>query len=193
MCGDIMQIIRDVIDFIKTLSFVDIVFFFAVVSLMLLIVTLIHFILENRETIEAEKLEENKNENPKPELSMVKVSEDQKTSDEQIMKEANDLLEIAAALEKAEPNNSNLNRYEEEQEEKAIISYEELLERTNDWAINYSEEENIAEDLTVKKVDLNNLINKEVTLKPEIKVSVLTYEKEEAFLAALKELQQLLN
>ena len=58
---------------------------------------------------------------------------------------------------------------------------------------NYSEEESIAEDLTVKKVDLNNLVNKEISLKPEIKVSVISYEKEEAFLAALKELQHLLN
>lgn len=192
-----MQIISDIISFIKTLSFVDIVFFFAVVALMLLIVTLIHFVLENKyneETDEKESALETKN---SPIIAITKNGEskieNKQIEDQEIMKEASDLLEIAAALEQAEPNNSNLNRYEEEQEEKAIISYDELLERTNEWAINYSEEESIAEDLTVKKVDLNNLVNKEISLKPEIKVSVISYEKEEAFLAALKELQHLLN
>lgn len=192
-----MQIISDVISFIKTLSFVDIVFFFAVVALMLLIVTLIHFILENKYNEDIEEVV-TEPEAAYTEISPIKKVEEQKNNikeleDKEIMKEANDLLEIAAALEQAEPNNSNLNRYEEEQEEKAIISYEELLERTNEWAINYSEEENVAEDLTIKKVDLNNLVNKEISLKPEIKVSVISYEKEEAFLKALKELQQILN
>ena len=45
----------------------------------------------------------------------------------------------------------------------------------------------------VKKVDLDNLINKDVVVKPEIKVSVISYQKEEAFLEALKQLQQKLN
>ena len=163
-----MQIINDIISFIKTLSLADVIFFFAVVALMLLIVTLIHFILENKENEIIEESEENTIENnfeeKKNEIVTIKKDDNKnsvknKISDEDIMKEANDLLEIAAALEQAEPNNVNLNRYEEEQEEKAIISYEELLERTNEWAINYSEEENIAEDLTIKKVDLNNLVN----------------------------------
>lgn len=192
-----MQIINDILSFIKTLSLVDIVFFFAVVALMLLIVTLIHFILENKYNEETEERNVNISENNNVSISINNVEakkiEQNKNSDQEFLKEANDLLEIAAALEQAEPNNINLNRYEEEQEEKAIISYDELLERTNEWAINYSEEESITEDLTVKKVDLNNLVNKEISLKPEIKVSVISYEKEEAFLAALKELQHLLN
>lgn len=191
-----MQIINDIISFIKTLSLVDIVFFFAVVALMLLIVTLIHFVLENRYNEEVGENDIVSDEISAP-ISLDNIEkqkiEIKEKKDQEIMKEANDLLEIAAALEQAEPNNSNLNRYEEEQEEKAIISYDELLERTNEWAINYTEEENIAEDLTIKKVDLNNLVNKEISLKPELKVSVISYEKEEAFLAALKELQQILN
>lgn len=192
-----MQIISDIISFIKTLSFVDVVFFFAVVALMLLVVTLIHFVLENKYSEETDEKETTLETENSPIITIAKNEElkvkNKETEDQEIMKEANDLLEIAAALEQAEPNNVNLNRYEEEQEEKAIISYDELLERTNEWAINYSEEENIAEDLTVKKVDLNNLVNKEISLKPEIKVAVISYEKEEAFLRALKELQQLLN
>ena len=107
--------------------------------------------------------------------------------------ELENLKEITEALENAEQPAINLNKYEEEQEEKAIISYDELLNRKNDFAINYSEEENVADDLTIKKVDLNNLINKDVIVKPEIKVSIISYEKEEAFLEALKTLQQKLN
>ena len=170
-----MQIFSDIINFIKTLSFVDIVFFFAVLALMLLIITLIYFLRENNDS----DIEVNKS-SDKKELS----------SDEAALLS---LKELTEALENAEPKEVNLNRYEEEQEEKAIIIYQELLNRKNYFAINYSEEENIAEDLTVKKVDLNNLVNKEISLKPEIKVSVISYEKEEAFLAALKELQHLLN
>ena len=42
-----MQIINDIISFLKTLSFVDVVFFFAVLALMLLVIVLIYFIREN--------------------------------------------------------------------------------------------------------------------------------------------------
>jgi hypothetical protein len=175
VCGDIMQIFSDIINFIKTLSFVDIVFFFAVLALMLLIITLIYFLRENNDS----DIEVNKS-SDKKEL----------TSDEAALLS---LKELTEALENAEPKEVNLNRYEEEQEEKAIISYEELLNRKNDFAINYSEEENIDEELTIKKVDLDNLINKEVTEPQHISVTVISYDKEEAFLQALKTLQQTLN
>ena len=118
---------------------------------------------------------------------------DEKMIDKKDDSEITSLKAITEALEQAEPSTINLNKYEEEQEEKAIISYEELLKRKNDFAINYSEEENLSDDLTVKKVDLDNLINKDVVEKPVIKVSVISYEKEEAFLEALKQLQQKLN
>ncbi len=170
-----MQIFSDIINFIKTLSFVDIVFFFAVLALMLLIITLIYFLRENNDS----DIEVNKSYDKK-ELS----------SDEAALLS---LKELTEALENAEPKEVNLNRYEEEQEEKAIISYEELLNRKNDFAINYSEEENIDEELTIKKVDLDNLINKEVTEPQHISVTVISYDKEEAFLQALKTLQQTLN
>ncbi len=170
-----MQIFSDIINFIKTLSFVDIVFFFAVLALMLLIITLIYFLRENNDS----DIEVNKS-SDKKEL----------TSDEAALLS---LKELTEALENAEPKEVNLNRYEEEQEEKAIISYEELLNRKNDFAINYSEEENIDEELTIKKVDLDNLINTEVTEPQHISVTVISYDKEEAFLQALKTLQQTLN
>lgn len=173
-----MQIIDDIMNFLKTLSFVDVVFFFAVLALMLLIIVLIYFIRENRAEEEMDFPSQGNNLPPKNDNNSDEITS---------------LKEITEALENAEPSAINLNKYEEDQEEKAIISYDELLKRKNDFAINYSEEESLDDDLTVKKVDLDNLINKEVRVKPEIKVSVISYEKEEAFLEALKKLQQTLN
>lgn len=173
-----MQFIDDIMNFLKTLSFVDVVFFFAVLALMLLIIVLIYFIRENRAEEEMNFPSQGNNLPPKNDNNSDEITS---------------LKEITEALENAEPSAINLNKYEEDQEEKAIISYDELLKRKNDFAINYSEEESLDDDLTVKKVDLDNLINKEVRVKPEIKVSVISYEKEEAFLEALKKLQQTLN
>ena len=174
-----MQIINDTLSFLKTLSFVDVVFFFAVLALMLLVIVLIYFLRENQ-------MEEDNNITFKQDIDKKKIDSSNNT-------EMDSLKEITEALENAEPSTVNLNKYEEEQEEKAIISYEELLKRKTDFAINYSEEENLDDDLTVKKVDLDNLVNRDVVVKPEIKVSVISYEKEEAFLEALKQLQQKLN
>ena len=176
-----MQIINDAISFLKTLSFVDVVFFFAVLALMLLVIVLIYFLRENR-------IDDDNNITSKHDFLDKNIDDDAHTN-----REMDSLKEITEALENAEPSAVNLNRYEEEQEEKAIISYDELLKRKNDFAINYSEEENLDEDLTVKKVDLDNLINRDIVVKPEIKVAVISYQKEEAFLEALKQLQQKLN
>lgn len=175
-----MQIINDILSFLKTLSFVDVVFFFAVLALMLLVIILIYFLRENR-------FDEDNNITSKQDFTKEDI--DVHSSNDEITS----LKEITEALENAEPSSVNLNKYEEEQEEKAIISYDELLKRTNDFAINYSEEESYDDDLTVKKVDLDNLLNRDVVVRPEIKVSVISYEKEEAFLEALKQLQQNLN
>ena len=171
-----MEIINDMINFLKTLSFVDVVFFFAVLALMLLVIVLIYFLREN-------DIELNNNIFPN----------DFNKPDIEQNKEMASLKEITEPLEQAEPSTINLNKYEEEQEEKAIISYDELLKRKNDFAINYSDEDVFDDDLIVKKVDLDNLVNKDIVEKPKIKVSVISYEKEEAFLEALKQLQQKLN
>lgn len=180
MCGDNMQILSDIINFIKTLSFVDIIFFGAVLGLMMLIITLIYFIKENNEDDADVKT-------PIINKSTTPVIETSTNN------EITNLKEITAALENAEPSAINLNNYEVEQEEKAIISYDELIKHKNNFAINFSEEENIAENLTVKKVDLENLVNKDKEAKPAINVTVISYDKEEAFLKALKSLQQTLN
>lgn len=177
-----MQIIEDTISFIKTLSFVDVVFFLAVLALMLLIITLIYFIRENKYEEESIPLVSKDLEEP-----MVKLSEE---NDED--RAITSLAEINKVLDEVDDRAVLLNNYETEQEEKAIISYEELLKRKNDYAINYSEEERL-DDLSVKKVDLDNLLNKDIHEENKVKVTVISYEKEEAFLKALKALQEKLN
>ena len=83
----------------------------------------------------------------------------------------------------------NFTDYEKDQEEKAIISYDELLNKSNKYGLNY-EKEDVYDDLSVKKVDLDNLVNKNSEIKVNSDVRVISFAKEEAFLEALKRLQK---
>ena len=104
-----------------------------------------------------------------------------------------DLEGLTKKLEQ-EKNSEELkiDNYEKEQEEKAIISYDELLKKKNHYAINYEKEE-VVDDLIIKKVNLNNLINTDIKDDNSNVVKVISYQKEEEFLKALKELNSLLN
>ncbi len=79
--------------------------------------------------------------------------------------------------------------YEKDQEDKAIISYDELLNKNSNYGINYEKEETY-DDFSVKKVDLENLVSKTSEQTPNIEVRVISFQKEEAFLEALKRLQK---
>ena len=154
-----MQILDDIMNFLKTLSFVDVIFFFAVLALMLLIIVLIYFIRENQYEEEINNLTPGNNLPPKTNNNSDEIAS---------------LKEITEALENAEPSAINLNKYEEDQEEKAIISYDELLKKKNDFAINYSEEEALDEDLIgintlQEKSELLNYIHPHyIVLKPSL-------------------------
>ena len=156
-----MEIFSDIWEFIKALTFVDIVFFFAVMILMILIVTLIYFIKINNEE-EKDKKEE--------------------TAEMKIVKE------IQKNIGKDEPT-INFTEYEKDQEDKAIISYDELLHKNNNYELNYENEE-LHDDLSIKKVNLDDLVNKNVESTPRVDVRVISFAKEEAFLQALKQLQK---
>ena len=145
------------------LRLVDIIFFFAVLILMILIVTLIYFIKINNESEEKEKdLEE--------------------TQEMKIAKELRD------SMRNSEPT-IKFTDYEKDQEDKAIISYDELLNKGNNYELNYEKEE-MHDDLSVKKVDLDNLVNKNNNTVSNIEVRLISFQKEEAFLEALKRLQK---
>lgn len=113
---------------------------------------------------------------------------------EEVSNETENLENIVKTLEKEyKPTTVNLTEYEEEQEKNAIISYEELLNNKDKLNINYDEEyvSNI-DEICVKKISLNETKVKEEPAK--INVKLMSYENEEAFLIALKQLQQnLLN
>ena len=157
-----MKLFNDIGDFLETLSFIDVVFFFAVLILIILIVTLIYFIKINKDD------EGEKENNETAEMKIVKEIRENMKNDDVVI---------------------NFTDYEKDQEEKAIISYDELLNKSNKYGLNY-EKEDIYDDLSVKKVDLDNLVNKNSEIKVNSDVRVISFAKEEAFLEALKRLQK---
>ena len=91
------------------------------------------------------------------------------------------------------PNEIELTDYEKEQEESAIISYEELIKNKNKMNISYDENyKSDTEEINVKKIMLNDKGIKEEDTKT-LDVKLMNYDKEEAFLVALKQLQKNLS
>ena len=120
-----------------------------------------------------------------------------------------DLKSLTKELEAA-PKEKNI---ELEQEEKAIISYEELVNANKNLSINYSDTDEL-DNIVVKKVDLENTgkinINEinaameaeknsepsepvKVEESTPISVPIATYDHEEEFLKDLKQLQSSIN
>lgn len=91
------------------------------------------------------------------------------------------------------PGTINLTEFEEEQERNAIISYEELIKSKDKLNVSYDEE--YVSDTT--EIDIKKISLEETNLKDEEKsnlnVRLMSYDKEEAFLVALKQLQQNLS
>ena len=86
-----------------------------------------------------------------------------------------------------------LTDYEEEQERNAIISYDELIKNKDNYQVSYDENySNENEEIIVKKINLDNTGIKDDEPN-NLSVKLMSYEKEEAFLKALKELQQNLS
>ena len=152
---------EDILNLLKSITFIDYVFFFTIIFLIILVVCLIYFIRINGKIIESDNL----------------------------LDDPDSLKALASQIESTPAKPIEFTSYEKEQEEKAIISYDELLSNTGEYQINYLNEEK-KDDLTVKKVDLDHLRSE---VKSDVKTSdirLMSLEKEEAFLLALKELQQ---
>ena len=189
------NIFTDIISFFKSLSFVDIVFMMSIIGLIVLIVTLIYIIKVNdEEEIDNTKideqpqdiLEEINKEQPKDILEEIKA-EESKTEEpkKEIIEEELDLSKITQELDHSSPKAIALNDYEREQEERAIISYDELL-KTKDLQeeINYINEQNLG-DLTVKSVDLDS-ITRPIEL-PKIREKIVEQKIEEEPKEEIKE------
>lgn len=149
---------------IKTFDWSDILLFLVGIAIILLLIFVVYLIGKQEEP---SKMDTEKNENSN----------------------VQDIKNIINNLEtNYEAKPIDLSEYEQEMENTAIISYEELLERTN-TNITYDDSFDIGtKDIVVKKVDpTNTSLTKEVVELP--KVTLMNYESEEAFLKALKKLQ----
>lgn len=192
-----------ILEVANTGSFNYIIFAIIIVLMIISMLVVYSLYMQNKQLIDELK---KKNNEIKEEDIKELVKEDKqvipdfyKPSEENIEKsnqEMVDLQSITKDLEsKQNEKNIDFTPYEEEQEEKAIISYDELVEASKNVSINYSEEKNI-DDVLIKKVDLDNTGKIELDpIKKELnsKVEIVSYEHEEAFLKALKQLQSLLN
>lgn len=183
-----MNILKDILTILTSLNIVDYILYFGVILLICLVVSLIH-VLKNEK-------EDNKD----------VVSN---TSDEL------DLKDIVKEIDEKPTPIVDMTRYEEEQEQKAIISYDELVKSTQN-TLSYQKEEMVDDVIPVKQIqvmpmelpkikDADNILDSlNITQKePKFEVDsnkvethefkLFSYEKEEAFLKALKELNELLN
>ena len=122
-------------------------------------------------------------------LRTLKNKEDIMSSELKSKRDMIDLERITKNIEKDyKPTNINLTSYEQEQEDNAIISYQELLNSKDKNHVNYDNGFNNKTDINVKKVDLSNNSKNDFDQR-RINVSLMSYEKEEAFLKALKQLK----
>lgn len=171
------------LNILQDLNEKDIVIIILLFTLLIIIVILLTYIklLKNKQKIEENNLNE----------ESIK-----KQSSTSVAKELVELESEAKELEQlAKGHEVKMTPYEEEQEEKAIISYDELLEKSSNVSIGYSSCSN-EDDIVVKQVDLNNTGKIELDpIQREInsKVRIINYEHEEEFLAALKQLKNMLN
>ena len=139
----------DFTTFIKSLTLVDVLFIVALLGLVVLVVTLIYIVKMNNEE----------------DLKLLEELENKEENNEEL-----DLVSISKSIDESPTKPITLNDYEREQEEKAIISYDELI-KTKEIPleeINYKNEENI-DGLTIKTVDQNDL-TKPIELQIQIKI-----------------------
>lgn len=122
-------------------------------------------------------------------LRTLKNKEENMSSEAKSKRDMIDLEKITKNIEKDyKPVNINLTSYEQEQEDNAIISYQELLNSKDKNHVNYDNGFNNKTDIDVKKVDLSNN-SKNNYDQSSINITLMSYEKEEAFLKALKQLK----
>ncbi len=130
-------------------------------------------------------------------LYLIKCSdvEEEVSSNSEVKKDSFDIEAVTKAIEKDyKPETIRLTSYEEEQENNAVISYEELLKNKDKKFVSYDDEYEFEEPtLSVKKFDLTNTSETPVIDESKLKVQLMSYEKEEEFLKALKDLQSNLS
>ena len=154
------NIIENLFGFLYTLSMGDYIFFACTFILLMLFVYMLY---------------------------LIKIDEDIELKNDEI----SNLESIKNAIERDyKPEAITLTDYEEEQEDNAIISYDELVNNKNKINISYDEDyTSNTEEIFVKKININD-INSSTEKISNLNVRLMSYDKEEAFLEALKRLQQ---
>lgn len=155
----------DILNFLKSLTLIDYVLYFAILILIILVVSLIYLLKTTG--IDEEDLNE--------------------TEDSEF-----DIKNAIEQISQEQPKNIDLTEYEKEQEEKAIISYEELVNSIKRNKINYETEDN-NNDVSIKKIDLDNLISDEEDKNDNYTYKNVTFVHEEKYLQELKQLIKLLD
>lgn len=155
----------DILNFLRSLTFIDYVLYFAILILIILVVSLIYLLKTTG--IDEEDLNE--------------------TDDNEF-----DIKNAIEQISQEQPKNIDLTEYEKEQEEKAIISYEELVNSIKRNKINYETEDN-DNDVSIKKIDLDNLISDEEDKSENYTYKNVTFVHEEKYLQELKQLIKLLD
>ena len=154
-----------IINFIGQLSIIEMISLIALLTFIILIISVIYMYR----------------------LSTFEIDEEESEVNDMM-----DLKEITKQIEESSKEvNVTLTPYEQEQEEKAIISYDELIKNSNSMRINYKEEDD-ASGVLVKKIDLGNIADIDENSK-DTKVHTISYKKEEEFLEALKNLKNMLS
>ena len=190
------NILKDIWAVVSSMTFIDFILYFAVIALIVLVVSLIYVIyMEKFET------EEFLNKEEEIEVDTVVPTNPVENN------EAFDLLRVIDEINENPKPIVDMTLYEEEQEKRAIISYDELLKSAKK-ELNVDKEEMIDDVIPVKKLSLSSVeIPEEISYlakEPKIEVEsevlekprttlLFSYEKEEAFLKALKQLNELLN
>lgn len=161
---------------LKNLNWSDVFFFVTGLVLMLLLTYIIYLIREEDE----DNL-----------LNMLPTRKEDEIPVKKDKEEFNKTLEeIVNNLESNyEPKPIDLSKYEQEMEDTAIISYDELKERSTNNIVYEDEYSSGYDDIVVKKVDSSNLSNTR-ELVPIPKAVMMDYDSEEEFLKALKKLQK---
>ncbi len=168
------DLLVDIKGFLSSLSQIDFLLYIAILFLIILVVSLL-YILKNSDTYEEEE-----------------------TENLEISNNEFDINEAAATLEKEIPDIAKYTPYEEEQEEKAIISYDELVAQ-NQKKHQYAEKVIDNEELSIKKIDLTKKVtmpDMPKTNEPvpnKLAPNLLKYNKEEEFLKTLKAFSKLLD
>ena len=196
-----MNLLKNLSEFLSSLTLIDVIFFFSIILLMILVVVLLYFIKVNEDITDKddEEIEDSTIQNSyvdPQEKEELPTLENYKTAsysyDDDEEEGFIDLQSISDALNNEE-RNIELTRFEEEQEKDAIISYDELINRSKANPINYKNEV-MLDDLSIKEVDLENFKDGIVDeTNSDNNVHVISYAQEEAFLDSLKKLEKQLN